>query len=138
MLFRSSPVSDFSANGTRITQKSDTGLVASGIAPWSYNLQGFYEGHGVSLSLNYVWNDESIAANGPQNNIPVPLRADARGQFDMSIGYQLPFFENRMRLTLDVLNITNEPLRTTFGYDNAAYSVYYPGRQFLGGIRAKF
>ncbi len=128
----------FSANGTRITQKSDTGLVASGIAPWSYNLQGFYEGHGVSLSLNYVWNDESIAANGPQNNIPVPLRADARGQFDISAGYQLPFFDNRVRLTLDVLNITNEPLRTTFGYDNAAYSVYYPGRQFLAGIRAKF
>jgi TonB-dependent receptor len=128
----------FSANATYIKQSSSSGLVAPGIARWSYNLQGFYEGHGLSVSLNYVWNDKSIAANAPQNNINVPLRADARGQLDLSAGYQLPFHDNLLRLTLDVLNITNEPLRTTFGYDNAPYSVYYPGRQFLVGLRASF
>jgi TonB-dependent receptor len=128
----------FSANATYIKQSSSSGLVAPGIARWSYNLQGFYEGHGLSVSLNYVWNDKSIAANAPQNNINVPLRADSRGQLDLSAGYQLPFHDNLMRLTLDVLNITNEPLRTTFGYDNAPYSVYYPGRQVLVGLRASF
>jgi outer membrane receptor protein involved in Fe transport len=50
----------------------------------------------------------------------------------------LPFLNKAMRLTLDVLNITNAPIRTTFGYDNAAYSVYYPGRQVLFGLRASF
>ena len=79
-----------------------------------------------------------IAANAPQNNLPLPLRADSRGQLDLSAGYQLPFLDNGVRLTLDVLNITNEPIRTTFGYDNAAYSVYYPGRQVLVGLRARF
>jgi outer membrane receptor protein involved in Fe transport len=79
-----------------------------------------------------------IAANGPQNNIAVPLRADGRGQLDLSAGYQLPLFDRRLRLTLDVLNITNEPIRTTFGYDNAAYTVFYPGRSALVGIRANF
>lgn len=128
----------FSANGTRITQSSSSGLVASGVAPWSYNLQGFYEGHGISLSVNYVWNDKLIAANGPQNGINVPLNADARGQLDLSLGYQLPFLNNALRLTVDALNLTNAPIRTTFGYDNATYSVYYPGRQVLAGIRAKF
>lgn len=128
----------FSANGTYLKQSSSSGLVATGVSPYSYNLQGFYEGHGVSVSVNYVWNDESIAANAPQNGINAPLRADARGQLDMSAGYQLPFMNNAFRLTLDVLNITNEPLRTTFGYDNAAYNVYYPGRQILAGIRANF
>ena len=34
-----------------------------------------------------------------------------------------------------VLNLTNEPLRTIFGYENAPYSVYYPGREVLLGIR---
>jgi TonB-dependent receptor len=128
----------FSANATYIKQSSSSGLFAPGVAPWSYNLQGFYEGHGVSLSLNYVWNDQTVAANGPQNNLPVGLVNDARGQLDLSAGYQLPFLDKAFRLTLDVLNITNAPIRTTFGYDNATYSVYYPGRQILFGVRTKF
>ncbi|EQB07997.1 TonB-dependent receptor [Novosphingobium lindaniclasticum] len=129
----------FSANGTHLKQSSSSGLVATGVSPYSYNLQGFYENHGLSISLNYVWNDKSIAVNGPQNNIPgAALRADARGQLDLSAGYQLPFLNEGVRLTLDVLNITNEPIRTTFEYSNAAYSVYYPGRQVLVGLRANF
>ena len=129
----------FSANGTHLKQSSSSGLVATGVSPYSYNLQGFYENHGLSVSLNYVWNDKSIAVNGPQNNIPgAALRADARGQLDLSAGYQLPFLNEGVRLTLDVLNITNEPIRTTFEYSNAAYSVYYPGRQVLVGLRANF
>ncbi|WP_112382664.1 TonB-dependent receptor [Sphingomonas carotinifaciens] len=136
----------FQANGTHITQDSDPvlvngspqTLVASGVPRWQYNVQGYYEDHGLSLSLNYVWQGGVIAANAPQNNLPLPLRADSRGQLDLSAGYQLPFLDNGVRLTLDVLNITNEPIRTTFGYDNAAYSVYYPGRQVLVGLRARF
>lgn len=128
----------FSANATKLEQSSSTGLFAPGVAPYRVNLQGFYEGYGASLSVNYVWNDESVAANGPQNNINVPLRAEARGQLDVSAGYVLPFADKAWRVTLDALNITNEPLRTTFGYDNAPYSVYYPGRQVLLGLRASF
>lgn len=129
----------FSANGTYLKQSSSSGLVAEGVSKYSYNLQGFYEDHGLSVSLNYVWNSKSIAANGPQNGITgAALMADARGQLDMSAGYQLPFLNKALRLTLDVLNITNEPIRTTFQYDNAAYSVYYPGRTVLAGIRANF
>ena len=128
----------FSANATKLEQSSSTGLFAPGVAPYRFNLQGFYEGYGASLSVNYVWNDESVAANGPQNNINVPLKAEARGQLDVSAGYQLPFADKAWRVTLDALNITNEPLRTTFGYDNAPYSVYYPGRQVLLGLRASF
>ena len=124
---------------TRPTIKnSSTGLFAPGIAPYSYNLQAFYEQHGFSISVNYIWNDESVAANAPQNNIAVPLKSDARGQLDLSAGYQLPFFGESTRVTLDALNLTNEPLRTTFGYDNAPYSTYYPGRQVLLGLRASF
>jgi TonB-dependent receptor len=128
----------FSANGTYITQSSESGLVAPGVPEFQYNLQGFYENYGLSLSLNYVWQDGVIAANAPQNNLPLPLLADARGQMDLSAGYQLPFMDKAFRLTLDVLNITNEPIRTTFGYDNATYNVFYPGRSVLFGVRANF
>ncbi len=129
----------FSANGTYLDQSSSSGLVATGVSKYSYNLQGFYENDGLSVSLNYVWNDDAIALNGPQNGISnANLRSEARGQFDMSAGYQLPFFNKALRLTVDVLNITNEPIRTNFEYDNAPYSVYYPGRTVLAGIRANF
>ena len=128
----------FNANGTHITQSSDSGLVAAGVPKWQYNVQGFYENYGASISLNYVWQGDVIASNGPQNNLPLPIRSDSRGQLDLSAGYQLPFMDKAFRLTLDVLNITNEPIRTTLEYDNAAYSVYYPGRQVLFGVRANF
>ncbi|MDR6787450.1 TonB-dependent receptor [Sphingomonas sp. BE138] len=128
----------FQANGTHITQSSDTGLVAPGVPKWGYNVQGYYENYGLSLSLNYVWQGGVIAANPPQNNLNVPIEADARGQLDLSAGYQLPFINKALRLTLDVLNITNEPIRTTIGYDNAPYNVFYPGRQVLFGVRASF
>ncbi|MEE4452248.1 TonB-dependent receptor [Novosphingobium resinovorum] len=129
----------FSANGTYLKQSSSSGLVATGVSKYSYNLQGFYENNGLSISVNYVWNDKSIAVNKPQNGIAnASLRNDARGQLDMSAGYQLPFLNDGVRLTLDVLNITNEVIRTTFEYSNAAYSVYKPGRQVLAGIRANF
>jgi TonB-dependent receptor len=128
----------FSANGTHIIQSSDSGLFAPGVAPYSYNLQGYYENHGISLSANYVWTDKTVALNPPQNNLPVGLIADKRGQLDLSLGYQLPFFTNAFRVTLDALNLTNEPIRTIFGYENAPYSVYYPGREVLLGVRATF
>jgi hypothetical protein len=128
----------FSANGTRITQSSDSGLFAPGVAPYTYNLQGYYENHGISLSLDYVWTDKTVALNAPQNNLPVGLITDKRGQLDLSLGYQLPFLNDTFRLTLDALNLTNEPLRTIFGYENAPYSVYYPGRELLLGFRARF
>lgn len=129
----------FSANGTYLKQSSASGLVATGVPKWSYNLQGFYEDHGLSVSLNYVWNDKSIGQNGPQNGISNAfLGNDSRGQLDLSAGYQLPFFNKALRLTVDVLNITNEPIRTIFAYDNAPYSIFYPGRQVLAGIRANF
>lgn len=129
----------FSANGTYLDQSSSSGLVATGVSKYSYNLQGFYENGGLSISLNYVWNDDAIAVNRPQNGIQnASLRSEARGQFDLSAGYQLPFFNKALRLTVDALNITNEPIRTNFEYDSAPYSVYYPGRTVLAGIRANF
>jgi TonB-dependent receptor len=128
----------FSANATHLHQSSSSALVATGVSPWSYNVQGFYEGHGLSLSLNYVWNDTNIGQNAPQNGIPVGLISQARGQMDLSAGYQLPYLNKAIRLTVDALNLTNEPIRTTFGYDNATYSVYYPGRSILFGFRAKY
>jgi hypothetical protein len=37
-----------------------------------------------------------------------------------------------------VINITEEPQRSTFQWDNAAFTFYQPGRQIIFGIRGKF
>jgi outer membrane receptor protein involved in Fe transport len=43
-----------------------------------------------------------------------------------------------MQITFNATNLTNEPIRTVFGFENAPYTTYYPGRQFLIGLRGKF
>jgi hypothetical protein len=35
-------------------------------------------------------------------------------------------------------NITNQPIRTVFGYENAPYDVLNPGASYYLGLRAKF
>jgi TonB-dependent receptor len=128
----------FTINGTRITQKSDDNLFATGISPWTYNATAYYEDRGISVHATYVWNDESVSLNPPNNGIAVPIRFDARGQLDLSASYALPFGNDNYKATLDVLNITNEQLRSTFGYDNATWQLFNPGRQVLFGVRAAF
>jgi TonB-dependent receptor len=136
----------FTANYTRLqtqapqaTNSSATGPLP-GVPKFTYNLGAYYENYGVSVHLTWVYNDKSIAANGPQNNVNLPLVSDARGQLDFSASYNLPNWwgQQQMQLTFNATNLTNEPIRTVFGYENAAYTVYYPGRQFLFGLRGKF
>jgi len=125
-------------NGTRITQSSDDNLFAPGIAPWTYNVTAYYEDRGISVHTTYYWNDDLVTLNPPNNGIAVPIRADSRGQWDLSASYAIPFRDNDYKVTLDVLNITNEQLRSTFGYDNATWQLFNPGRQILLGVRAAF
>lgn len=132
----------FTANGTHIEQ-NPRGTVppppATGISPWTYNVTGYYEDHGASIRVSYVWADAQLAALNPQNSIPfATLNTDKRGQWDMSASYQFTNLPTQPRVTLDVINITKEHQRGTFYWDNAAFTQYDPGRQIILGIRGKF
>ncbi|THD81709.1 MAG: TonB-dependent receptor [Phenylobacterium sp.] len=136
----------FTANYTHLDTKAPTSTTSTstgplpGVPKFTYNLGAYYENYGVSVHLTYVYNDKLIAAAAPQNNVNLPLIADARGQLDLSASYTLPDFfgQKQMQVTFNATNLTNEPLRTVFGFENAPYSTYYPGRQFLIGLRGKF
>jgi TonB-dependent receptor len=132
----------FTANYTRIyNSASGAGAppVLVGVSPTTYNLTGYYEKGPASIRLSYTWNDKQISSGPNQNSVPVAqLRTDSRGQLDLSAGYQLDGLPTSPRITLDVINITDEPQRQTFEYPNAAFTHYEPGRAVMLGIRGSF
>jgi TonB-dependent receptor len=127
------------ANYTHINQDSNgSSAVALGIAPNLYTLGGYYEKYGLSLRLNYTWTEKNIVAIAPQNNIGLANIADSRGQLDLAANFTPAFMNKAYQITFNVLNLTNEPLRTSTGFQNQPFSVFYPGRQFLLGLRARY
>ena len=110
-----------------------------GVPKYTYNVGGYYENHNVSLHVTYVYSAAFISAPSPQNNVNVPLIQDARGQLDFSGSYTLPsWWGVDSQVTFGATNITNQPIRTVFGYENAPYEVFYPGSVYYLGLRAKF
>jgi TonB-dependent receptor len=132
----------FTANYTRIYQSaSGAGAppVAIGVSPYTYNLTGYYEKGPASIRMSWTYNDKQISSTPNQNSVPVAqLRTDARGQLDLSASYEFDWLPTSPRVTLDVINITDEEQRQTFEYPNAAFTYYKPGRAILLGIRGKF
>jgi TonB-dependent receptor len=132
----------FTANATHVEQNArGTGAPAKavGISPWTYNVTGYYENYGGSVRLSYVWNDEQTASGPGQNGISfAEFHNDARGQWDLSASYEFKGLMTQPRITLDVINITEEGQRTTFQWPNATQAFYQPGRQIVLGVRGKF
>jgi TonB-dependent receptor len=125
-------------SASHLDQTSPSGLVAPGVPRWSGAVELFYERDAVSASARYDRVGRNVVANGPLNGLDLAQYADPRGQLDLSLIYRMPGWQDRFRLTLTVLNATNAPIRTTLGYSNAAFSVYYPGPQVMAGFGAKF
>lgn len=134
--------SGFTANATHVEQNprgNGAPAQAVGISPWTYNITGYYEDHGATVRLSYVWNDAQVSSGNNQNGIPfATLNTEARGQLDFSASYQFKNLPTQPRITLDVINITKEEQRSNFYWDNAMFTQYQPGRQVILGIRGKF
>ncbi|WP_343122980.1 TonB-dependent receptor [Xanthomonas sp. MUS 060] len=132
----------FSLNYTHVGQQSSGGgvpAVAVGVAPNLWNGTVYWEKNNTSVRLSYAWNDDMIISGANQNGIPdARLMADARGQLDLSASYTLAHLPSAPQITLNITNLTNAPLRTTFQYPNATYDLYKPGRTIMLGIRGTF
>lgn len=128
----------FSANYTALDPRySGTTNLATGIAPFSYNITAYYEAGDVSAHISYVYQASRQTLNSPQNGLPVGLYALGRGQIDLSAAWTLRG-SRTSRLTLDATNLTNAPYVMVFGYRNAPYSIYNPGFQILLGWQGRF
>ncbi|HWX89312.1 MAG TPA: TonB-dependent receptor, partial [Rhizomicrobium sp.] len=95
----------FTANATILDQKSSgtAPAFAQGVAPFSYNLTGYYDNNGVSVRLSYVWNDKTYASASNTQSLCLPnataqasgcpqgayLFSAPYGQADFSSSYRL-------------------------------------------------
>ncbi|MEW9571814.1 TonB-dependent receptor [Rhodanobacter sp. Si-c] len=129
-------------NYTVVSQKSiGSGVPAQavGISPHTYSATAYWEGHGASVRLSYTWNSTQISSTANQNGLPFgQIKTDARGQLDLGSSYQFANLPSKPTITLDAINLTKAKLRSTFTYNNAAYTYYTPGYTVMLGIRGSF
>jgi TonB-dependent receptor len=139
----------FTVNYTRVNQTSEgvgAPANATGVPRYTYNLVAYYETGPFSGRFSYNYQDQSIqnqlsSANdgftsGP--NSPGNRFDEARGQLDAAFRYTLEALPSSPQLTLDWINITEEPRRAFQGFENATYTFYDPGYSVLLGIRGTF
>lgn len=132
----------FNANYTHINQKSEGSgapAIAVGVSPETYNFTAYWENYGASIRLTYSWNDKSYASGNNQNStLAAYLYSEARGQLDLSSSYRFEGMTGEPEVSLNISNLTGEPLRTTWGYDTATFTYYDPGMIVTLGLRASF
>ncbi|HWD25898.1 MAG TPA: TonB-dependent receptor [Rhizomicrobium sp.] len=145
----------FNGNMTILDQRS-TGVAptfATGIAPLSYNLTGYYENNGWMARLSYVWNDRTYASGTNQQSVCLPAVGSGcpGGAYLFTAPYGQADFSSSMRLsnlfgdlpsdpelTFDVQNVFHAKLRTYDQFVNATHSYYDQGQVILFGLRGTF
>lgn len=130
------------ANYTHIYQRGEgTGSPAKalGVAPETYNFTTYWEDFGASVRLSYVWYDD-IVSSGPNQNgvLGAELKTDARGQLDLSASYEFEDVYGSPQVSLNLNNLTDEPLRMTFAHDSATFSYFKTGVIATLGVKASF
>ncbi len=148
----------FTANMTILDPRS-TGIAPinpTGIAPFSYNLTGYYENNGYMARLSYVFNDRTYASGSNTQSVCLPNTGATAsgcpaGAYLFAAPYAQADFSSSVRLsnvfgdlpsdpelTFDLQNVFHAKLKTYDQYTNAIHSYYDQGQVFLFGIRGTF
>ncbi|RSV47192.1 TonB-dependent receptor [Sphingomonas sp. ABOLD] len=132
----------FNANATLVDQTSDGPAQAFGVAPFTYNVTGYYERNGVMLRVAVTSREGSQSSGNSQNSIPAAALFNSDyTTWDFSSAFDLDKVlgvEKAPQLTINVSNFTGATLRSYFQFPNATFTQYKPGRQFLVGLRGSF
>jgi TonB-dependent receptor len=140
----------FDISATHITQESSNPLAeVTGISPWAYNFTASYDYKDLSLRATYYHQDKAKVTGPIDNNYDggaghLPYRAQyalARSQVDLSASYTLPFKvagDGDLTVTLDVYNLTKEPVGSWVQYEGVPYQYWNPGTTYTLGLRGKF
>ncbi|MES2443035.1 MAG: TonB-dependent receptor [Pseudomonadota bacterium] len=134
----------FNANLTLISQSGSGAApaVATGVAPLTYNITGYYEKGGITLRASTTFTQGGITATAPQNGITAAaLYGDDYQQLDLSAGFDLAEIlgtRGLPELTVDIQNFTKSQQRSYFQFENAAFTLYDPGRVVMVGLRGRF
>ena len=136
----------FNANVTHIKQSLSGDVPAglnpnallAGLAPWTYNITGYYETRAFQFRLSFVHRDENINRVCPCDNVPGDLYTASTDYLDAQISFPLPFYREAA-LTLQAQNLMQEVSITRFEKQEARpYNASYAGRNFVVGLRANF
>ncbi len=138
------------ANLTIVDQKG-TGAapaIATGVAPYTYNLTGYYEDENFMIRGQYNLNAMTYSSGSNQNSVCIGgtgcpggayLRGAEYGQFDMSASMKLKALFGDLptdpELTFDAINLFKAKQKTFFQWPSAPFSVYDPGTGFMFGVR---
>ncbi len=144
------------ANFTIVDQKGSGAApaIATGVAPYTYNLTGYYEDNGVMLRMSYNFTANYYNSGSNQNGICLPtatssgcpggayLFGAARGQADFSSSLKLATLFGDLpsdpELTFDIQNVFHSKLKSYFQYPSAPFTFYDPGSLYMFGIRGSF
>ncbi|GGO97417.1 TonB-dependent receptor [Stakelama pacifica] len=132
----------FNANATVVDQSNDGAAVAFGVAPFTYNITGYYEHGGVMMRVSTTHRDGSQDSGNAQNGIPAAgLFGNEYTVWDFSSAFDLDTLlgvPGLPQLTVNVSNFTDSKLSSYFQYEGATFTQYRPGRVWLVGLRGTF
>lgn len=132
----------FNANATIVDQRSDGPAIAFGVSPFTYNITGYYEKNGIMLRVATTSRQGSQNSGAAQNGIPAAaLYGTDYTTYDFSSAFDLDKLlgiPGAPQLTFNIANFTDATLRSYFQFENATFTQYKPGRQFLIGLRGTF
>jgi TonB-dependent receptor len=136
----------FNANVTYVKQSLSgerppnftANALLGGIAPWTYNLTGYWETRDFQVRVSYVHRDENLTGVGPADNIPGDRYDIATNYLDAQLSFPLPFYR-KAAITLQAQNLLQQVQLGRFDQNpQRAFSASYAGRQFVAGLRANF
>jgi TonB-dependent receptor len=135
-------VIDQRGTGASFASSTSTPAVALGVAPHTYNGTVYYDNNIVSARLSGTFAKGSQTQVTNQNGIPdAALFSDDYKQWDFSSSLTLSklfSWQTEVQATFDVINLFESKQRSYFQFEDAAFTQYNPGRQYLVGIRGRF
>jgi iron complex outermembrane receptor protein len=119
------------ANYTYSDAKANNGDPIPGNSKHSLNLTGYYENDLLSARLSYNYRSKFFI----DIDRAAPLNQAALSSLDASVSVNVT---DGIALTVDAVNLTNEPIEQYSGTRAQPRATYDNGRQFYFGVRAKF
>ncbi|MCB1634759.1 MAG: TonB-dependent receptor, partial [Xanthomonadales bacterium] len=112
-----------------------------GISPVLWNATVYWEKDAFAARLSYNWAEgaaqRALGNNESGLNYAQYFGVD-RGQLDFSASYTMEWLPSQPQITLNVINITDEPLENYLAFRNVPGETYDPGRTILLGVRGSF
>ena len=113
--------------------------VVLGLAEDNYNAIVYYETPRFATRLSYNFRGDYVECtlNCNSTSPEAVFRAEA-GYLDFNSSVNFETFGQKLTLSFEVLNLTDEEEYSFAGYENRAYVYNAPGRTFLLGLRGQF